>query len=91
MGDIFKFARLVYNGVCKSELLEICVFCQKPKENKTLKKYSHGVTKSLCEKGRKGARKNLTVPGEKERATLNLPEWLSLVNNMQETSICCFR
>ena len=74
--DILKFARFVQKNVRNYELLKISVSCQKRKEKNNVTKYSHCLPWSMR---------------EKERATLNLPIWVYLVNNIQGTSICCFR
>ena len=74
--DILKFARFVQNSVRNYELLKISVSCQKRKEKNNVTKYSQYLTCSLR---------------EKERATVNLPIRVCLVNNIQGTSICCFR
>ena len=74
--DILKFARFVQKSVRNYELLKISVSCQKRKEKNNVTKYSQYLTCSLR---------------EKERATVNLPIRVCLVNNIQGTSICCFR
>ena len=74
--DILKFARFVQNSVRNYELLKISVSCQKRKEKNNVTKFSQYLTCSLR---------------EKERATVSLPIWVCLVNNIQGTSICCFR
>ena len=74
--DIFKFKVFVRNSPRNYEFLENSVFCQKRKENRILTKYSHCLTKSLCEKG---------------RSPVNLRKFVCVVNNIQTTLICCFR
>ena len=64
------------NQFSNYELLKIRVFCQKREDDNILTKYSHCLTSSSCEKG---------------RSTINLRKLVCVVNNIQETSICCFR